>query len=110
MQVAKITGTAPNTTTTLVDVPVTVGKSSGGQISSEFRIKGSGIVASITGNAATPDELKAGRLTAVEIAVTVISDFGIDQMRKRPDLANNPTAFLAKNSYQYSKLIQLPSM
>jgi hypothetical protein len=47
----------------------------------------------------------------MEIAVTVISDYGIDQLRKRsfttPDQQSD---FLSKNSYQYSKLVQLPSM
>lgn len=55
--------------------------------------------------------LSAGRLVAVEISTTVISDFGVDQARRR-DLSD-PTkraAFLAQNSYQYTKLVQLPSM
>jgi prepilin-type N-terminal cleavage/methylation domain-containing protein len=97
-------------TTTLVTVPVTVGKSSSGQITKEFRIKGSGVIADISGGSVTSDQLKAGRVTAVEISLTVISDFGIDQLRTRTFTGSQQSEFLAKNSYQYSKMVQLPSM
>lgn len=98
--------------TRLIDVPVTVGQTASGQISKEFRIQGTGLVADNTVGFATPDELKAGRLTAVEIAITVISDFGIDQLRQRSDLADpaKQAVFLAKNSFQYTKLVQVTSM
>lgn len=96
--------------TTLVNVPVTVGKSSSAQITKEFRIKGSGVVAEISGGSVTPEQLKAGRVTAVEISLTVISDFGIDQLRTRTFSGSQQSDFLAKNSYQYTKMVQLPSM
>jgi prepilin-type N-terminal cleavage/methylation domain-containing protein len=97
-------------TTTLVNVPVTVGKSSSGQITKEFRIRGSGVVADISGGSVTPEQLKAGRVTAVEISLTVISDFGVDQLRTRIFSGTQQSEFLAKNSYQYTKMVQLPSM
>ncbi|MEX1113721.1 MAG: prepilin-type N-terminal cleavage/methylation domain-containing protein [Akkermansiaceae bacterium] len=97
-------------TTTLINVPVTVGKSSSGQITKEFRIKGSGVIADISGGSVTSDQLKAGRVTAVEISLTVVSDFGIDQLRTRTFTGSQQSEFLAKNSYQYSKMVQLPSM
>lgn len=107
MQVTQTTSTG----STVVNVPVTVGQSTADQITDEFSIFGTGIEADITSSAVTADELKGGKLVAMEIAVTVISDYGIDQLRKRsfttPDQQSD---FLSKNSYQYSKLVQLPSM
>ncbi len=96
-------------TNTLVSVPVTVGNT-GSNSTNEFRINGAGniIPSSITGF--TTDQLKAGRVTAVEISLTVVSDFGIDQLRSRSFTGNQQSDFLAKNSYQYTKLVQLPSM
>ena len=107
MQVTQTTSTG----STVVNVPVTVGQSTADQITDEFSIFGTGIKADITSSGVTADELKGGKLVAMEIAVTVISDYGIDQLRKRsfttPDQQSD---FLSKNSYQYSKLVQLPSM
>jgi hypothetical protein len=56
-------------------------------------------------------EVQAGRVVSVQVALTVVSDFGIDQINKRE--FKSPEAkekFLAQNSYQYTKLVQLPSM
>jgi hypothetical protein len=46
----------------------------------------------------------------MEVSVTVISDFGIDQIKRRNFTPAQQADFLAKNSYQYTKLVQLPSM
>jgi hypothetical protein len=54
--------------------------------------------------------LPSGRVTAMEVSVTVISDFGIDQLKRRTFTETQQAEFLAKNSYQYTKLVQLPSM
>jgi prepilin-type N-terminal cleavage/methylation domain-containing protein len=90
----------------------------------EFRITGNGIdVDDITPRELnSPDKnistklttggvLQASRLSAVEISVTVLSDFGIQQMRRRTNLGNSTARladFVAKNSFQYSKVVQLP--
>jgi prepilin-type N-terminal cleavage/methylation domain-containing protein len=94
----------------------------------EFKITGSGIVTDIapleslspdkdiTTKLTTDGALQAGRLTAVEISITVLSDFGIQQMRRRTNLSNDGSTasvrrladFISKNSYQYSKVVQLP--
>jgi hypothetical protein len=58
----------------------------------------------------TNDELKGGRITAMEVSATVISDFGVDQLKRRTFSGSQQAEFLAKNSYQYTKLVQLPSM
>lgn len=90
-------------------VPVTLNSQSGG--STEFTLTGGAITSNSSGVAGvTADELKTGSLTSVEVSLTVLTDFGMDQMRSRK--FNSETAqaeFLAKNSYQYSKSVQVPS-
>jgi prepilin-type N-terminal cleavage/methylation domain-containing protein len=69
-----------------------------------FRILGTGITTD-PANAT----LQGAKLKSVGISITVLSDSGVDLLRKSPAQANSP-AWLAKNSYEYSKLVQLPSM
>jgi prepilin-type N-terminal cleavage/methylation domain-containing protein len=58
---------------------------------------------------ATADQIKSAQITAAEISITVLSDFGMQQMRRRSDLTGAKLAeFIAKHSYQYSKVVQLP--
>lgn len=45
------------------------------------------------------------RITAVEISLTVISDTAMNALRRN---ARIPDDFISKNSFQYSKLIQVP--
>jgi prepilin-type N-terminal cleavage/methylation domain-containing protein len=106
VQVTQGTGTSAK----VVHVPVTIGESNSAQTTKSFKIMGSGIVTELSGGTVTADELAAGRLTAMEVSVTVISDFGIDQLRTRTFTPAQKTDFLTKNSYQYTKLVQLPSM
>jgi prepilin-type N-terminal cleavage/methylation domain-containing protein len=101
--------TIPNTAANTVEVvtkPFTVGQTTGGQVVKSFRIKGTGIETPPT----TADEVKAGRIKAVEISLTVISDNGIDQLRTRRFTPQQQADFLLKNSYHYTKLVQLPGM
>lgn len=100
-------GAAPATT---VDVPVTIG-----QKTKNFKISGTGIEApnsdiTVGGNAISATQVATGRVTAVEISVTVISDFGTEQLRTRTFNNSQQTEFLSKNSYEFTKLVQLPSM
>ena len=53
------------------------------------------------------NEVKAGRLTAVEISLTVLTNFGLKQMKNR-DTIDDLDDFIAENSYQFSKLIPVP--
>ncbi len=95
-----------------ISVPITLGSSNSGQTVSEFSINGDGLGGSLQGaSGVTSDELKAGRVTAVEIALTVLSDFAVDQLRNRrfPTPAAQ-AEFLAENSYQYSKVVEVPGM
>ncbi|HSP42010.1 MAG TPA: prepilin-type N-terminal cleavage/methylation domain-containing protein [Luteolibacter sp.] len=71
---------------------------------SEFRITGHGIV-----TVPARDELRSAKLKSVGISLTVLADSGIDQLRNTPARAED-AAWLAKNSYQYSKLVHLPGM
>ena len=70
----------------------------------KFSIKGTEIETT-----ATDPALSAGKITAVEISLTVLSDAGVDLIRRTPSVAKKAD-FMAKNSYQYSKLVQLPGM
>ena len=102
------------TTTGLKSVTVPVGK--GTNSTEEFRITGSGINTAFVppkepseSDAQAKARLAAGRLSAAEISITMLSDFGIQQMRRRSDLTGPKLAeFIAKHSYQYSKVVPLP--
>ena len=90
-------------------VPVTLSSQSGG--STEFKLTGGAITTNSTGVAGvTADELKTGSLTSVEVSLTVLTDFGMEQMRNRRFNSESAQAeFMAKNSFQYSKSVQVPS-
>ena len=91
----------------LKSVAVCIGK--GFNLVEEFRITGSGIQTTFASATVTNEQIKAGRLSAAEISITVLSDFGMQQMRRRSDLTGTKLAeFIAKHSYQYSKVVQLP--
>ncbi|MCX8495851.1 MAG: hypothetical protein ORN51_06680, partial [Akkermansiaceae bacterium] len=96
--------TDPTRPAVLTNIPVRIGAGSGDVKS--FRVTGTGIVTDPV-NA----RVAAGRLRAVEISVTVISDFGIDQLRTPRTWSESQKAeFLAKNSYQYTKVVQVPGI
>jgi len=84
-------------------VPVTLGKDT-----KEFRIFGNKIDTDYAGTSASL--VPSGRVKAVDFSITVLSDMGIDQLRRRTFSGTQQTEFLAKHSYPYSKLVQLPSM
>lgn len=106
MQVTQGTGTSAE----IINVPVSIGQSNTAQTTKSFKIMGNGIETELSPGSVTSAALAAGRLTAMEVSVTVISDFGIDQLRTRTFSGAQKTDFLTKNSYQYTKLVQLPSM
>lgn len=106
IEVTQGTGTAA----TIVNVPVSVGQAASGNVTKSFKIKGNEIESDVSGGSVTADELKAGRIKSMEISLTVLSDAGIDQLRNRTFNDSQKSEFLLKNSYQYSKLIQLPGM
>ena len=94
----------------VVTVPVTIGKDESGQITKSLKVKGTGLETTAAPSGVSNDELKAGRIRAMEISLTVISDPGIDQIRRGAFNKGKISEFMAKNSYHYTKLVQLPSM
>ncbi|GAA5120085.1 prepilin-type N-terminal cleavage/methylation domain-containing protein [Luteolibacter yonseiensis] len=75
-----------------------------------FRILGTGIETEAPAGV-TPATFAAGRVTAVQISTTVLSDFGVDQAKKRSFASDEAKAkFFSQNSFEYSKIIQIPSM
>jgi prepilin-type N-terminal cleavage/methylation domain-containing protein len=104
----EITETNGNTST-LKTVPITIGQG-GSKTATTFKVKGTGIEVTGGSGSITADQLKSGRLKAMEVSLTVLSDLGIDQIRNRGFSGDQQSEFLAKNSYQYTKLIQLPTM
>jgi len=97
-------GTTPATT---VNVPVIIGPTSGAMTATSFKVNGAGIVSDIDGGTVTNAQLAAGRITGISFSTTVISDFGIQQMKQRTFTAAQQADFIAKNSYQYTKLVPL---
>ena len=109
IEVTKDPGTAKASKLT---VPISLGPTAGNGRTIDFRIQGSGIVlAESPIPNVTVDELKAGRVAAMEISLTVISDFGMQQLRGEKNLMGDAMLkFMAKNSFQYSKRVELPCM
>ena len=97
-------GTTPATT---VNVPVIIGPDSGAMTATTFKVNGTGIVSDIAGGTVSNAQLAAGRITGVSFSTTVISDFGIEQIKKRTFTDAQKADFIAKNSYQYTKLVPL---
>ena len=76
-----------------------------------FRVLGTGILTDYSGP--YKDLVPSGRVTAAMISLTVLSDLAVDQIQegKRKFADDKAKAeFLAKNSYNFSKLVQLPGM
>lgn len=96
---------------TKILVPVALGSNTS-QLK-QFEVLGSGlVVASVpAGTTVTLDELKAGRIASVEISLTVLSDFGLNQAKARTFSTDAERGkFFAANSYQYSKVVELPGL
>ena len=93
----------------IVAIPVRVGD--GSNDSDIFKVGGSGL--QMDSNIDLPigvdiEKVKAGRLTSVEISLTILTDFGLAQMRKRTFSGTDKDDFIAENSYQFSKLVPVP--
>ena len=89
------------------DVPVTMG----GAVK-RFRILGSQIDTDYSGDLSAL--VPTGRVTAIELSVSVVSDYGLDQIKKRTftgaDGDKAKAKLLGQNIYQYSKRVQVPGM
>lgn len=91
-----------------ISVPIIIGEDNSGE---EFIVTGNGLT-SPSSSEIDDAVLASGRLTSVEISLTVLTDFGIRQMQGRnftEEQLSELSEFIAENSYQYSKLIPVPS-
>ncbi len=97
--------------TKLVSVPIKVGPTEiSGNTVKQFVIAGNELKISGDVTGYTALQLKGAKVTAITVAATAISDFGIDQLRTREfGTPSKKSEFLAKNSYQYSKTVQISS-
>lgn len=93
------------TTSVFKNVSVPLGQNAGSS-TDEFIITGSENETDFSNVNATNEQIRAGRLTGIEVSVTVLTDFGLKQMQRRGFSSDDELAeFISKNSYQYSKLI-----
>jgi type II secretory pathway pseudopilin PulG len=104
--------TVTGTTTTVRPLRVTLGQNAN---ASSLRVFGNRLDtdAAIAGGAmsATNAEICTGKVTGAEISITVLSDFGINQLKTRNFTnADAKARFLAEHSYQFSKSVDLPGL
>jgi type II secretory pathway pseudopilin PulG len=104
--------TVTGTTTLVKPVRVTLGQNS---TANTLRVYGDRIdtdaAVAAGGLTATNAEIKTGKVTGAEISITVLSDFGLNQMKSRKfDNAEAKAKFLAEHSYEFSKSVDLPGM
>lgn len=97
------------TTNKTIRLPIGQGANSVKNLS----IKGTGITDNagleITGiSGITGAQIKSAQITATEISLTVLTDFGLQQLRKRTFSGTAKDEFIARNSYHYSKVVQVP--
>ncbi len=119
-----IPGVAP-ASAKVVNVPVPINSNGSDKTFEKFAIQGTGLkvyknknnepvagdTVDVGGTSVTLGQLASGRITAVEIAITVLSDSGVEQQKRRSFGSDaDKAAFMAKNSYEYSKLVPLSSM
>jgi len=108
VEVTQIAGT----TTTTVPVRVTLGETGAGK---ELTLRGNGLempdvsVGKIK-PAVKSEELLAGRLTGVEIGITVLSDAAVIRLAQEGLSDKVREKILAQESFQYSRTVELPGM
>jgi prepilin-type N-terminal cleavage/methylation domain-containing protein len=107
----EVTQTTGSTTTT-VPVRVTLGETGAG---TELTLRGNGLEMPdvSTGSlkpAVTKEELVAGRLTGVEIGITVLSDSAVIRLAQEGLSQTVREKILAQESFQYSRTVELPGM
>ena len=108
VEVVKNAGTADAVRFT---VPVSLGPTAAGGRATTFRVLGTGLEMDASpSSGVTIDELKAGRLAAMEVSLTVLTDVGIRQMQNSKLKGDALAKLMARNSFHYSKLVELPSM
>lgn len=95
--------------TTKVLVPVPLGASAGQ--TRQLQVQGTGILIAAAPTGATLDEIKAGRIAAVEVSLTVLSDFGVNRSKVQTFKTDLERAkFFGSNSFHYSKRVEIPGL
>jgi prepilin-type N-terminal cleavage/methylation domain-containing protein len=112
VEVSQTTGSGATAKTTTVPVRVTLGETGAGK---ELTLRGNGLEMPgvSTGNikpTVKSEELLAGRLTGVEIGITVLSDAAVIRLAQEGLSDNVREKILAQESFQYSRTIELPGM
>lgn len=96
---------------TTVPVRVTLGENAA---ATEMRLLGNGLETDASAGGLQPsvslDELKAGRLKAVEIGITVLSDAAVIRLNTSGLREEVREKILAQESFQYSRTVELPGM
>ncbi len=109
------TATSGATPPTPQIIPIIISSSSSNSAVKSLSINGSGISLpdaedeSVSGFSRAA--IESGKLMAAEISVTVLSDRAVQQLQQRS--FPNPAArgdFINQNSYQYSRMVELPSL
>jgi prepilin-type N-terminal cleavage/methylation domain-containing protein len=79
-----------------------------------FKVLGSGIKTDVNAGGLQPtvssEQLAAGRLTAVEIGVTVLTDTGLNKLNNSGLTQVVREKIMAQESYHYTRVIKVPSM
>lgn len=100
----EVTRTASDGSTEVKTARIVLGSASR---SGDFRVTGRGIQTTLDAGGFEPEEIQAGRLKAVEISMSVLSDGGIARMNARDGLDEKD---YARNAYHYTRMIELPGM
>ncbi|GAA5482293.1 hypothetical protein Hsar01_01511 [Haloferula sargassicola] len=79
------------------------------QPSGEFRLNGTGIQTTLQSSGYSQDEILSGRLTGVEISISVMSDAAMVRLKSGRSQGLNPDDY-ARNVYHYSRVVTVPSM
>lgn len=91
-----------NTITTRIPV---MAANSGGDVVRSFEINGGGLAP----NGNLQSEFKGGRITSVELSITVLSDEGVAILKRSPFRSIQERAlFIEKNGFRYSRSVAIP--
>jgi len=86
-----------------VSLPV-MSSVSGSDIVKSFSIKGTGLAP----NNSSRSEYSGGRVTTVDLAITVLSDEGVAILKKRSFDGNDKARFLEENAFRYTRSVSIP--
>ena len=78
------------------------------QTSGEFSVMGTGLETTLNARGITADELAAGRLSGVEISISVLTDGGLAKINAAERGLSEDE--YAQNVYHYSRIVEVPGM